>query len=122
MPVIYAKPGAGIGSESLFASLVVNDSSVAGAFVSDALDLLGAVTASGVIERHKFNQPLTTVSGVTVYSIPDDPQDGTAQIFVNGLLQEPGVGNDYVISGQIITFVEDLELDDILLASYITEI
>jgi len=122
MPVIFAKPGAGIGAGSLIASSVINDSSVAGASVKDALDTLNVATTSGVISRFKFNQPLITVSGTKVYSTLDNPVIDTAQVFVNGLLQEPGAGKDYAISGQIITFTEDLELDDILLASYIIEI
>lgn len=122
MPVIFAKPGAGIGAGSLIASSVINDSSVTGATVKDALDTLNVATASGVISRFKFNQLLATVSGTKVYSTPDSPVVDTTQVFVNGLLQEPGAGKDYTISGQIITFTENLELDDILLASYITEI
>jgi len=37
-------------------------------------------------------------------------------------LQEPGLGKDYVISGNTITFASDTDPTDILLASYIKEL
>jgi len=141
-------------SGSLYASDILNDSSISGATVKEALEWLDSnkvsynfgnntisgtgdiyagsyygdgshltgITASGVdVSRFKYNQTPTVVSGTKVYSLPDIPVAGTDQIYVNGLLQEPGVGSDYIISGKIITFTEDLAIDDILLASYITD-
>ncbi len=120
MPVIFAKPGGGIGAGSLVASSIENDSSVTGATVKDALDTLA--TTSGIVAQFKFNRHLVTVSGTQIFTFPDSPViSGTAQIYINGLLQEPGAGKDYEISGTIITFYEQLEFDDIMLASYITE-
>lgn len=115
MSVIFTKPAAGIKTDYL-ASDISNDSTVSGVTVKDALEeLAGAVD----IYRFKYNQHLSTVSGTTIYSLPHSPVVDTAQVYVNGLLQEPGIGNDYTISGQIITFSENLALDDVLLASYI---
>ena len=71
------------------------------------------------VYRFRFNQHLSTVSGTKIYSIPHNPVANTVQVYVNGLLQEPGIGNDYTISDQIITFSQNLALDDVLLASYI---
>lgn len=105
-----------IASGVLNASDINNDSTVSGITVKDALEeLAGAVD----ISRFKYNQLLSTVSGTTIYSLPESPVTNTVQIYVNGLLQEPGIGNDYTISGQIVTFSENLALDDVLLASYI---
>ena len=107
-----------ISSGTLDASDINNDSTVSGTTVKDALETLSA--GSGM-DRFKYNQYLSTVSGTQVFSLADSPVDNTVQIYVNGLLQEPGIGNDYMISGQVITFALSLELDDILLASYIKQ-
>lgn len=104
-----------IASGTLNASDINNDSTVSGTTVKDALETLDNVS------RFKYNQYLSTVSGTQVFSLADSPVDDTVQIYVNGLLQEPGIGNDYMISGQVITFALSLELDDILLASYIKQ-
>jgi len=55
----------------------------------------------------------------TSFSLAYTPQSDTEQVFLNGLLQEPGVGNDYTISGSAITFIIAPETNDILLASYL---
>lgn len=104
------------GSGVLNASDVTNDSTVSGVTVKDALEELSDAVA---VSKFKYNQHLITVSGTRIYSLPHIPVIDTVQVFVNGLLQEPGVGNDYIISGQLITFSQDLDLDDVLLASYI---
>jgi len=150
-------------SGTLSASQIINDSTVSGASVKDALEWLDnnkvdyeflnntisgtgsiyagdfygtfhgdgsdltGITASGVtssgvdVSKFKYNQYLSTVSGTQVFSLPDSPVDNTVQIYINGLLQEPGIGNDYTISGQIVTFALALEVNDILLASYIEQ-
>ena len=47
--------------------------------------------------------PTGTVNGVnTVFTLPGTP--GLLLLFKNGLLQNPGVGNDYTITGGTITF------------------
>ena len=107
-----------VSSGTLNASDINNDSTVLGTTVKDALE---ALDTNGVVARFKYNQYLSTVSGTQVFSLADAPVSDTVQIYVNGLLQEPGVGNDYMISGQVITFALALELDDVLLASYIKQ-
>lgn len=115
MPIILAKPAGSAGQNVYSASDVLNDSTVSGATVKDALNNL----SSGLDTSHfKFNQYLTTVSGLQVYSLPDIPVSGTVQIFLNGLLQEPSV--DYSISSDVVTFNEPIEIGDTLLAHYIT--
>jgi len=149
MPIIFTRPSSGGGD---LASEIINDSSVAGASVKDALDwldqnkvdynfggntisgtgdiyagsyygdgshLTGIPTASGISDTFKFNQYLTTVSGMQIYSLPDVPVEESEQIYLNGLLQEPG--QDYVISGQIVSFTVETDLGDVLLASYIVQ-
>ena len=55
-----------------------------------------------------------TVSGGTLSS-------GTEQLYVNGVLQSQGSGNDYTISGNTITFTYDLELGDSVVISYVKD-
>ena len=149
MPVIFTRPS---GGNADVASDILNDSSVSGLTVKDALDwldqnkvdynfdgntisgtgdiyagsfygdgsnLTGIPTYSGVASQFKFNQYPTAVSGTQVYSLPDLPVEDTEQIYLNGLLQEPG--DDYVISGQIVSFMIPIEIYDVLLASYIVQ-
>lgn len=40
----------------------------------------------------------------TSFSLANTPVSGTDQVYLNGILQDPGVGNDYTISGAAITF------------------
>jgi hypothetical protein len=106
-----------ISSGTLNASDINNNSTVSGTTVKDALEILNT---DSDVSRFKYNQHLNTISGTRIYSLPDSPVANTVQVHVNGLLQEPGIGNDYTISSQIITFTQDLALDDVLLAHYIT--
>jgi hypothetical protein len=50
--------------------------------------------------------PSGTVNGSnTGFTLANTPVAGTEQIYLNGLLQEPGAGNDYTISGTAITYL-----------------
>lgn len=40
----------------------------------------------------------------TVFTLAFTPVNGTEEVFFNGMLQNPGAENDYVLSGQSITF------------------
>jgi Phage-related tail fibre protein len=41
----------------------------------------------------------------TVFTLAAAPVGGSEQVFLNGLLQEPGAGNDYTIAGATITYL-----------------
>jgi len=43
-------------------------------------------------------------SSNTVFTLANNPLSGTEQVILNGLVQTPGTGLDYTISGNIITF------------------
>lgn len=47
---------------------------------------------------------LVNSSNVT-YTLANTPTAGTEEVFLNGILQEPGAGNDYTISGATITYL-----------------
>lgn len=63
--------------------------------------------------------PSGTINGSnTSFTLANTPLVGTEQIFLNGMLQEPGSGNDYTISGTAITYLAAPASGDRLRASY----
>jgi len=70
----------------------------------------GSVTlATGIVRASNYvvrDTPSGLVNGTnTSYTLTNTPVTGTEQVFLNGLLQEPGAGNDYTISSGTITFL-----------------
>jgi hypothetical protein len=70
----------------------------------------GSVTlATGIVRASNYvvrDSPTGLVNGTnTAYTLTNTPVTGTEQVFLNGLLQEPGAGNDYTISSGTITFL-----------------
>jgi len=54
----------------------------------------------------------------TSFTLANTPTSGTEMVFLNGLLQESGAGNDYTISGGTITYLAAPSTGDSLLVSY----
>ena len=54
----------------------------------------------------------------TTFTLANTPVSGSEEIFVNGILQESGAGNDYTISGGTITMLTAPASDDKLVANY----
>jgi hypothetical protein len=76
-----------------------------GTAISAASNTAGAdyVNASNFITRET---PTGTVNGSnTAFTLANTPIAGTEQVYLNGLLQEPGAGNDYTISTNTITYL-----------------
>lgn len=60
-------------------------------------------TTSNFVTRET---PTGLVNGSNVtYTLANTPTSGTEEVFLNGILQEPGAGNDYTISGGTITYL-----------------
>ena len=56
----------------------------------------------------------------TEFILLNDFVGGTLRVYLNGLRQQKGVGEDYVeVSSDKIDFVRALEVDDVLLVDYI---
>jgi len=55
----------------------------------------------------------------TSYTLANTPVTGTVQVFLNGLLQAPGSGLDYTISGSTITFAKAPRTNSDLYVHYI---
>ena len=54
----------------------------------------------------------------TDYTLANSPVADSVTVYLNGLLQQPGTGEDYIISGSTITFAEAVDASDIVLACY----
>jgi hypothetical protein len=55
----------------------------------------------------------------TSFVLANTPVAGTESVFLNGILQEPGAGNDYTISGSAITYLSAPVSGDKIRVSYV---
>lgn len=64
--------------------------------------------------------PSGSVNGSnTTFTLANTPVAGSEEVYLNGILQEPGAGNDYTISGATITYLTAPVTGDKLRVSYI---
>ena len=74
------------------------------------------VKVSDVISRET---PTGLINGSNVtFVLANTPKAGTEHVYVNGLLQDAGAGNDYTISGNTITMLYALATPDKIRVSY----
>jgi fiber protein len=72
--------------------------------------------SSNIVTRET---PTGLVNGAnTTYTLAATPTAGTEEVFLNGILQEPGAGNDYTISGATITYLTAPATGDRLRVNY----
>jgi len=57
----------------------------------------------------------------TTFTLANTPVEGTVEVYLNGILQAPGSGKDYTISGNTITFTQAPETGDVILVSYVKD-
>lgn len=84
----------------------------------------GAVTLStGVMRVNGYvvrETPTGLVNGSnTAFVLASTPVSGSEHVYLNGILQDVGAGNDYTISGATITFAEAPTTGDKVRASYL---
>jgi hypothetical protein len=66
-------------------------------------------------------RPTGDIDGTNaVFTLANTPIEGTEEVYLNGILQESGAGNDYVISGATITFSQAPSVGWKLSANYAT--
>ena len=65
-----------------------------------------------------YNEQLTVVDGNATTSVAHAPATGTQRVYLNGVRQAPGSGQDYTISGTTITFTSVLQTGDTVLVDY----
>jgi hypothetical protein len=77
----------------------------------------GTLTPTNFVTRET---PSGTVNGSNVtFTLANTPTAGTEHVYLNGLLQEPGAGNDYTISGAAITYLTAPLANDKIRVSYL---
>lgn len=80
---------------------------------------LGAGTYLRKVDKITRETPTGAVNGVnTTFTLANTPVVGSEEVFLNGILQEPGAGNDYTISGATITYLAAPLTNDRLRVSY----
>ena len=85
----------------------------------------GAVTLSAttVVKTANYvvrETPSGLVNGANAtFNLANAPVNGTEQVFLNGILQDPGSGNDYTISGSTVTFVSAPTTGDKIRVTYL---
>jgi hypothetical protein len=87
--------------------------------VSDtgSVSLIGDIArVSNYVNRESPNGSINGTN--TVFSLQYTPQEGTESVFLNGILQEPGAGNDYAIANNVITFADAPVSDDRIRVTY----
>jgi hypothetical protein len=100
---------------------ITMQTSVSGMLKGSANALVAAVAGTDYMAPADFvtrETPTGTINGVnTTFTLANTPISGTEQVFLNGLLQEPG-GNDYTISGVTITMATAPATGDRLRVNY----
>lgn len=107
--------------------LVGNASNVATpvALSGDAtLSNTGVLTVAGTVAKYAnfvFGEvPTGAINGANAaFQLASMPQSGTVRVFLNGVRQNVGAGNDYTISGQTITFNGAPGVGDTVLVDYV---
>ena len=75
-------------------------------------------TATGDYIANEIPSGLVNSSN-TVYTLANTPDAGTVTVHLNGMLQTPGSGNDYLLSGSTITFNKAPRTNSEILVNYI---
>ena len=66
-----------------------------------------------------YNETPTVTDGSTDVTLTNTPTTDTQRVYLNGVRQVPGSGNDYTISGNTITFADALASDDVVVVDYL---
>jgi hypothetical protein len=94
-------------------TLTVNSGGFIDFSVSTGLKIGGTSLSASITELNELNTiiiretPSGTIDGAnTAFTLAFSPDPaGCEEVYLNGVLQEPGAGNDYTISGTAITFL-----------------
>lgn len=105
---VKVTPGSGGNLQITNGSGVVQPQAASGdvASVSNTGSFTLATTIQRVANVVTRETPSGSVNGANVtFTLANTPLAGTEEVFLNGLLQDPGAGNDYTISGGTITYL-----------------
>lgn len=105
-------------------SLTVTGASGSATLISNVLNVptytiagLGGIASSRYIVRETMTGLMNGAN--TTFTMVNSPVSGKEQLYLNGILQNPGSGNDYTISSATVTMLTAPASTDLLLISYI---
>lgn len=87
-----------------------------GTAISAAVAGTDYLTPTGTVTRETPTGLVNSAN--TTYTLANTPTAGSEEVFLNGILQEPGAGNDYTISTNTITYLTAPLTGDRLRVSY----
>ena len=89
-------------------------------FLPEKISLDAVQTAPLIESDILFENESANCDGVTVaFTLASTPITNSVQVYLNGLLQEAGAGEDYTLAGTTVTFTTAPITGDILLIHYI---
>jgi hypothetical protein len=76
--------------------------------------------AIAAIPTDVFSEAPTVTDGSPTVTLANTPDAGTERVYLNGIRQQVGAGNDYTISGAVITFADNLKAPnkDVVIVDY----
>jgi hypothetical protein len=120
--VVSANGFAGTVANAGTTPAITMQTSVTGVLKGNGTAISAAVASTDYMAPASFvtrETPSGTINGVnTTFTLANTPIVNTEQVFLNGLLLEPGAGNDYTISGATITMLIVPATGDRLKANY----
>ena len=120
--VVTANGFAGTVATPTTTPAITLSTSVNGIVKGNGTALSAAVASTDYMAPSSFvtrETPTGTVNGSnTTFTLANTPIANTEQVFLNGLLLEPGAGNDYTISTNTITFLTAPVTGDRLRVNY----
>lgn len=95
---------------------------VTGITKGNGTSLSAAVAGTDYLAPSNFvdkETPTGSINGSnTTFTLANTPTSGSEHVYLNGILQESGAGNDYTISGATITYLSAPQTGDRLRVSY----
>jgi hypothetical protein len=120
--VVSANGFAGTVANAGTTPAITMQTSVTGLLKGNGTAISAAVASTDYMAQSSFvirETPTGTINGVNAtFTLANTPIINTEQVFLNGLLLEPGAGNDYTISGATITMLIVPATGDRLKANY----
>jgi hypothetical protein len=120
--VVSANGFSGTVATATSTPAITIQTSVNGMVKGNGTALSAAVAGTDFMAPSDFvvrETPTGAINGVnTTFALANAPLANTEQVYLNGILQEPGAGNDYTISGSTITYLSAPATGDRLKVSY----
>lgn len=120
--VVSANGFAGTVANATTTPAITISTTITGVLKGNGTAISAAVAGTDYMAPANFvvrETPSGAVNGVnTTFTLANTPIAGTEQVYLNGILQEPGAGNDYTISGLTITYLAAPLTNDKLRVTY----